>query len=285
MTLLVCDSHVHFWDPEQFRFQWLDNLNVLNKPYLPDHIPHTGSAGSQAWQVEKIVFVQADAAPHQAVDEANWVAALAEKDQRIKAIVAFAPLEQGEDVRSMLEQYQSNPMVKGIRRLIQSEGGSFSTQSGFIEGVRLLSEFGYTFDICVKHHQLPDVNDLVRQCPNVRFVLDHAGKPDIGGGQLEPWKGYINILAGYPNVMCKLSGLATEAGENWKAIDFKPYVHHVLEVFGVDRVMYGSDSPVLNLATDYDTWISTLHGLVVNELSDDERLKLFYTNAMRCYGI
>lgn len=286
MTLLVCDSHVHFWNPEQFRFQWLDEFDVLNKPYLPDHVPHTGSAGSQAWQLEKIVFVQADAAPEQAVDEANWVTALAEKDQRIKAIVAFAPLEQGANVRGILEQYQSNGMVRGIRRLIQSEADGFAKQSNFIDGVKLLSDFGYTFDICVKHHQLSDINDLVRQCPNVQFVLDHSGKPDIRGGLLEPWGGFLKILAGYPNVMCKLSGLVTEADmQNWKAIDLKPYVHHVLEVFGVDRVMYGSDSPVLNLATDYDTWMTTLYGLVVDELSDDEQLKLFYTNAMRFYRI
>jgi L-fuconolactonase len=286
MTLLVCDSHVHFWDPQQFRFQWLDDFDVLNKPYLPEHVPHTGSAGSQAWQIEKIVFIQADTAPEQSADEASWVTALAEKDHRIKAVVAFVPLEQGGDVRGMLEQYQANPLVKGIRRLIQSEARGFATQSNFVEGVRLLTDFGYTFDICVKHDQLPDVNDLVRQCPDVRFVLDHAGKPDIRGGGLETWKGFINILAGYPNVMCKLSGLVTEANpQSWKAIDLKPYVHHVLETFGVNRVMYGSDSPVLNVVTDYDTWMTTVYGLVVDELSEDERVKLFYTNATRFYGI
>jgi L-fuconolactonase len=285
MTLTICDSHVHYWDPQRFRLAWLDDLPALNQPFLTEHIPQSGSTGSAAWQIEKIVFVQADVASEQGVEEARWVAALAENDARIQGIVAFAPLERGSAARETLAQLQTIPLIKGVRRLIQSEGDGFCVHPDFIAGVQLLPEYGYSFDICIKHHQLPDVIELVYQCPQVQFVLDHVGKPDIRAGLLDPWRADIARLAQFPNVMCKVSGMVTEADlHRWTAADLQPYVTHVLDVFGIDRVMFGSDAPVLRLATDYETWLATLYGLT-DALSDDERLKLFYANAVRFYGI
>ena len=277
--LKIADSHVHFWDPRRLRYAWLDELPALNHACLPDDLPAQGPG----WTVETLIFVQADCLPEQGLAEVDWVAGLAARDPRVRTIVAFAPLEQGEGAHPVLEQLQSRPLVKGVRRLIQSEPLGFSQQPGFVAGVRLLADYGFSFDLCIKHPQLRDVIQLARRCPQVSFVLDHIGKPDIKSGQLDPWREHLAGLAALPNVMCKLSGLVTEADwQRWQPADLRPYLDHVLEVFGVDRVMFGSDAPVLTLAATYPRWVETLLE-ATQALSEAEKDKLFYANAAAFY--
>ena len=278
----IVDSHIHFWDPDYLRYHWLDDLDSINKPFLPETLTQ---ASGEMVDIEKIVFVQCDCLPQQGLQEVAWVTQLAKNDPRIQAIVAFAPLEDGDRVQDYLEQLQAYPLVKGVRRLIQSEGEGFSTQPDFVSGVQLLADFDYRFDICIKHHQLPDVMQLVEQCPDISFVLDHIGKPDIQAQLFDPWREQIQTLASYPNVHCKISGLVTEADlKHWTREDLKPYIDYTVEVFGIERVMYGGDYPVSLLATNYQEWIRTLLW-VTEDLSDDERHQLFYTNATELYGI
>lgn len=279
--LKFVDSHVHFWEPSRLRYTWLDNLPTLNRPYLPDHVPANGAN----WSVEALVFVQADCAAEQGLLEADWVTSLVASDPRIRGIAAFAPLENGEDVRPVLEELKKRPLVKGVRRLIQSEPLGFSLQPDFVAGVQLLAEFDMTCDLCMRHFQMRDVIQLVRQCPRVNFVLDHIGKPDIKNGLLDPWRKDIAELAALPNVMCKLSGLVTEADwQHWKATNLQPYIDHALDVFGPDRVMFGSDWPVATLAATYPQWIETLMA-ATRSLSNTEREKLFYQNAAKFYRL
>jgi L-fuconolactonase len=279
--LNILDSHVHFWEPARLRYSWLDDLPSLNRAFLPDHVP-TGGAG---WSVAALIFVQADCAAEQALQEVDWVASLASDDPRIQGIVAFAPLEKGEGVRSTLEALRRQPLVKGVRRLIQSEPPGFSLQPDFVAGVQLLAEFDMTCDLCLRHFQMRDAIQLVRQCPRVNFVLDHIGKPDIKIGLLDPWQEDIAELAALPNVMCKLSGLVTEADwQNWTPADLRPYIDHVLAAFGADRVMFGSDSPVAYLAATYAQWLETLMA-ATESLSSADREKLFYRNAARFYRL
>jgi len=279
--LKVVDSHVHFWDPGRLRYVWLDDLPQLNRPYLPDHVPAQG----MNWRVDALVFVQADCAAEQGLLEADWVTSLAASDSRIQGIVAFAPLEKGEGVRPVLEELSKRPLVKGVRRLLQSEPLGFSVQPDFVVGVQLLAEYDLSCDLCIRHFQMPDVIQLVRQCPRVNFVLDHIGKPDIKNGLLDPWRKDMAELAALPNVVCKLSGLVTEADwQHWKAADLQPYVDHILEVFGPGRVMYGSDSPVATLAATYPQWVETLIGATQWQ-SNTERENLFYQNAAKFYRL
>lgn len=279
--LKIVDSHVHFWEPSRLRYIWLDDLPPLNRPYLPDHIPTAGTD----WTIDALVFVQADCAAEQGLQEADWVTALAASDKRIQGIVAFAPLEQGRSVRPMLEELSQRPLVKGVRRLIQSEPLGFSVQPDFVAGVQLLAEFNLTCDLCIRHFQMRDVIRLVLQCPQVSFVLDHIGKPEIKNGLLDPWRKEIAELAALPNVACKLSGLVTEADwQHWTAADLQPYIDYSLEVFGPDRVMYGSDSPVASLAAPYPQWVDTLLA-ATQSLSNMEREKLFYQNTSKFYGL
>src|SRR5688572_19332284 len=163
MTLRIVDSHVHFWNPPQLDYSWLDDLPALNQPLLPDHVPVEGPG----WVTDALVFVQAASLASEGLAEAAWVSQLAQQDSRIQGIVALASLEAADDAIQTLESLQAYPLVKGIRRLIQSEAPGFCTQPAFVQGVQALPRYGYSFDLCIKHHQLPDVIALVGQCPDV----------------------------------------------------------------------------------------------------------------------
>lgn len=279
--LRLVDSHSHFWDPGRLRYTWLDDLPSLNRRIVPAEVTWHGAD----WRVEAVVFVQADCAPSQGMQEVEWVTGLARADSRLRGIVAHTPLELGAAVRPVLAALQQNPLVKGVRRLIQSEAPGFATQPGFIAGVALLAEFGLTCELCVRHFQLSEVTALVRQCPDVRFVLDHLGKPDVKAGRLDPWRSDLAALAALPNVQCKLSGLVTEADwHGWRPTDLRPYIHHALDVFGMNRVMFGSDFPVLTLAASYERWFETLRE-AVSGLSAAEQERVFFSNGVEFYRL
>jgi L-fuconolactonase len=176
--------------------------------------------------------------------------------------------------------------VKGIRRIIQFEPDpEFCLRADFVRGVKLLPRHGLTFDICINHTQLANTLKLVRQCPEVRFIMDHIAKPDIKSGLLDPWRAEMRALASLPNVWCKLSGLATEADhDNWTDTDLRPYIDHVIECFGFDRVIFGGDWPVSTLATDYPRWVATVDD-AVKGASLDELQRLFVRNAEAFYRV
>ncbi|MGQ0600570.1 MAG: amidohydrolase family protein [Anaerolineales bacterium] len=279
--LQLVDSHVHFWEPNRLRYAWLNELPALNRAFLPEHLPAHGTG----WQLDGLVFVQADCAAEQGLRELEWVSSLATSDARIKGIVAFAPLEDGAAVRPVLDALKQQPLVKGVRRLIQSEPPGFSVQPRFAVGVQLLAEYGFSCDVCIRHHQLREVIELVRRCPQVSFVLDHSGKPDIKNGRLDSWQRDIADFAALPNVMCKLSGLVTEADwQHWQPTDLRPYIEHTLQVFGNERVMFGSDWPVVTLAATYSQWLEMLME-ATHSWSPTEQALLFFQNSAKFYQV
>ncbi len=277
----LIDSHVHFWNPQYLRYPWLDGLPTLNHLILPDHVQD-----GEDWSVEKMVFVQAGCLPEQGLEEALWVTSLADNDGRIAGIVAFAPLETGEGTHGLLERLRDVAAVRGVRRLIQGEAAGFGIQPDFIKGVQLLAQYNFSFDICINHLQFPETLDLVKRCPQVRFVLDHIGKPDIKSGVLDPWRKHINALSAFPNTWCKISGMVTEANlEAWTPADLQPYLEITLDAFGSGRVMFGSDSPVLRLAhATYPEWVGIVRQFVA-ALSPDEQRQIFYENAKAFYQL
>ena len=277
----IVDTHVHLWHPKQFRYPWLKQVPPLNKPYLLKDY----STAHENLEVESIVFVQCDVHPDDGLKETAWVTSLAAVEPRIRGIVAWAPLEEGKQVAPFVEKLAEDTLVKGIRRLIQGESVDFCIQPNFVNGVKTLARYGLSFDICIFHPQLANAIRLVEQCPNVQFILDHIGKPDIKNQLFEPWKQEIKTLADFPNVYCKISGLVTEADhENWTAADLQPYIEHVIECFGFDRVIYGSDWPVSTLASDYARWVQTLQD-AVSGCTHEELRKLFYDNAIKFYKL
>jgi L-fuconolactonase len=279
----MVDSHVHLWDPTVFRMPWLDGNKRLNKPYgLAEYWEQTAGL-----PIEAFVYLQVEVRPAYGLLEARWAAERAAEDDRLKAIVAWAPLEDGTPCRTYLDALvQVSPLVRGVRRVTQFEADiAFTSSPGFIAGTRLLPEFGLSCDICIDHPQLPSAIALVRACPETQFVLDHIAKADIKGHLMEPWRRQMAELAALPNVCCKISGMVTEADhDHWTPDDLAPYVAHVLNVFGEDRVLYGGDWPVVLDASPYRRWADTLDTLTAH-LSPEAKRKLWGENARRFYGV
>ncbi len=277
----IVDTHVHLWHPKQFRYPWLSEVPVLNRPYLLKD--YTAAHGEIP--IEALVFVQCDTHPDDGLKETAWVTSLSSVARRIRGIVAWAPLEEGEAVAPFVEKLAENPLVKGVRRLIQSESIDFCIQPAFVDGVKTLAHHRLSFDICIFHPQLANAIRLVEQCPDVQFILDHIGKPDIKNQLFEPWKQEIRRLSEYPNVHCKISGVVTEADlAQWEAVHLQPYIEHVIDCFSFDRVIYGSDWPVSTQATDYPRWVDTLQEIVAG-CSPAELKKLFHDNAIKFYRL
>lgn len=278
----IIDTHVHLWDVGRLRYAWHAGVPVLNKNHLIDDF----RAACNGVEVAKVVFVQCDCDPTQSAEEVDWVTAVSRDDPRIRGIVAWAPLENGAPVEAALARLAENSKVKGIRRLIQSESDpGFCLRPDFVRGVQLLPRHGLSFDLCIHHFQLANTITLVRQCPNVRFILDHIAKPDIKQALFDPWRAQLRELSRFENVWCKLSGLATEADHaRWTASDLRPYIDHVLDCFGVDRVMFGGDWPVSTLATDYPNWVTTVDEALTG-CSPDELHRVYVRNAEAFYRI
>ena len=281
-ALSIVDSHVHLWNPAQLRYPWLDELPALNRAVLPEDFV----AASTPADVRTLIFVESGCEPAQSLAEVDWVAALAKQEPRLKGVVAHAPLEKGESVRAGLDALASRQLVRGVRRNLQSErDAEFCLQPEFVAGVKMLAEFGFTFDACIRHEQLRRLVELAARVPEVTFVLDHFGKPDVRGRKTEPWAADLKALAALPNVVCKISGLTTEADwGRWQPADLAIYFQRALECFGFDRVLFGGDWPVATLATNYVRWVETVDNLF-SFASQAERVKLFQTNAERIYRV
>ena len=278
----IVDTHLHVWDPGRLPYPWLDDIPFLNNPYLlEDYRRACGSV-----EIEKMVFVQAEVDFSHYQAETDWVTELSQQDSRLRGIVSWAPLEQGDGARSALEKLAGNPLVKSIRRIIQFEPDpDFCLRPDFIEGLQALPDYDLTFDICIAHVHMANTLRMVAQCPDVTFILDHIGKPDIAAQLFEPWKRELRQLAAFPNVWCKMSGLVTEADhQHWQREELKPYIDHVLDCFGFDRTMYGGDWPVAYQATEYPRWVETLEW-AVEGCSEDELKRLFRDNAIDFYRL
>jgi L-fuconolactonase len=278
----IVDTHLHIWDLGRLSYPWLANVPKLNRNHLiEDYHRACGPV-----QVAKMVFLQCECDFSQFQQEADWVTEVSRQDPRIRGIVPWAPLEKGGDAHADLARLAANPLVKGIRRIIQFEADpEFCLQPGFVRGVQSLSRHGLSFDLCINHRQLANTLKLVRQCPNVRFVMDHIAKPDIKTGLLDPWRTEMKELARLPNVWCKLSGLVTEADfEQWTPAQLRPYLDHVIGCFGFDRVMFGGDWPVSTQAADYPRWVQVLDEALAGA-SPDEQHRLYVRNAEKFYRI
>jgi len=278
----IVDSHCHFWDPARFRYAWNRGFPALDRAFLPADF----SIASGKANVSKMIFVECDCGPSQSLAEIDWVSDLARSEPRLKGAVVYAPVEKGEAIRADLEMLAGRPLVKGVRRNLQGEREvQFGLRPEFIAGVKVLAEFGFTFDLCIRHDQLAATAELVRRVPQVTFVLDHFGKPDVRSKTTEPWAKNLKALAALPNVVCKISGLTTEADwGNWQSKELKFYFEHALECFGFNRLMFGSDWPMATLATTYERWIETVQELF-SFATEADQIKLFQTNAERIYRV
>jgi len=278
----ITDTHVHLLDQSRFKYSWASGAPKLGR----DWTIHDLEAAAKPYVIENIVFVEVDVDYPQHMDEAAWVQQLATSDSRLKGCVAALPLEQGAKLEADIEKLSSLPVVRGIRRLIQNQSDpEFVLRPDVIAATKLLPKYNLSFDICIYHHQFGNVIEFVRRCPEVSFILDHIGKPGIRDGLTEPWKRHIRELSQIPNVMCKLSGVTTEADhENWTRDQLRPYIDHVIDSFGFNRVMYGGDWPVSELAGKYTDWIGVLDWATAG-CTPEEKRKLFRDNGIRAYRL
>ena len=278
----IVDTHLHLWDLTRLRYPWLSGVPKLNK----NHLMEDYRRACEPVAVAKMVFVQCECDPAQFHDEVEWVAGVARDDPRITGMVAWAPLEKGTGAEGDVVRLASNRLVKGVRRIIQFEPDiEFCLRPDFVRGVQMLHGHGLSFDLCINHLQLANTIKLVRQCPDVSFVLDHIGKPNIKAGLLDPWRAELRELSRMANVWCKLSGLATEADHaNWTPSALRPYIDHVVECFGFNRVMFGGDWPVSTQATDYPRWVATLDEALTG-CSAEEVQKMYVRNAEAFYRV
>jgi len=265
----IIDGHAHLWDPARIPLRWASSAPALNTRHLIAEY----DAALGAVVVAGMVFMECDVDAERSLDEAVMISEIADHEPRLKAIVAQAPLERGEAVAEDLDALARLPRLRGIRRILQDEPDIEAVlDDKFIAGLNLLPRNNLHFEVCIYHHQLGAIVDLVRRLPNVTFMLDHIAKPPIKTGMIEPWRTRIAELAAVPNVMCKLSGLVTEADHaNWQAADLKPYIDHVVDSFGFDRLVFGSDWPVLTLAGSLPQWVDILDNAFTGASADELR--------------
>lgn len=272
------DSHQHFWHYEPRKDAWItDNMRVLQRDFMPEHLAPL----LEAQGFDGCVAVQAD----QSEQETFFLLELAETFDFIKGVVGWVDLRAPE-INERLEYFSTFPLLKGFRHIVQAEpADDFILRKDFCRGIALLQQFEFTYDILVHPQHLGYVNEFVRQFPHQQFVIDHLAKPFIRRGLVEEWQDEMRSLAQAPNVSCKISGLVTEADwEHWQPADFGIYIQTVIESFGPDRVMFGSDWPVCLLAADY-AQVCELVENHTTHLTGIEKEKLWGLNAQRFYHL
>lgn len=272
------DTHQHFWHYDPVRDSWIDDsMTVLKADFLPVDFKNE----IVCCAIDGCVAVQAD----QSEEETRFLLKLAGENPIIKGVVGWVDLK-ADNVAERLAHFSENPLFKGVRHIVQAESDdAFMLQPDFKRGISALSQFDLTYDILIRSDQLAMATKLVRCFPDQPFVLDHIAKPLIKDQVMSPWKDQISELAGEPNVHCKVSGLVTEADWHaWRPEDIYPYLDVVFEAFGTDRLMFGSDWPVCQLAGGYEI----VHELLESYLegfSDGDKNKIWGQNALKFYKL
>ena len=271
----IVDTHLHLIYPDRFSYPWLANEPEIDKPWSVESY----WAEAAPLGIEAAVHMEVDVAAPQIEAESAYVVGL---DRVIGAIASGRPEHDGFEAH--LEKMQALGGVKGIRRLIQGQPAEMSQTERFRANLRLLPKYGMSFDICCKSHELMLVPPLIQACPNTRFVLDHCGNPKIGDGEWESWTTRMERVAELPNVVCKVSGVLANVTADWTVDQVRPYVEFVIETFGWDRVVWGSDHPVVTLFADLTKWVNATKEIVSGE-SEAEQEQLFWRNAERVYQL
>lgn len=273
------DAHQHYWRIDRGDYGWIGpELPVLYRDYMPsDLAPHLKEHNLNA-----TIVVQAA----QTLEETAYLLSLSEESESIAGVVGWLDLN---DPNFLLhyQRFCKHPKYVGFRVMIQEmPDANRILEPHFIEALQYFAEHDVPVDLLVVSHQLAPVIELLDQVPGLRAVIDHIAKPRIADGVLEPWRSQMAAIAKRPNVYCKLSGMVTEADHNkWKREDFAAYIQHVLEIFGTDRVMFGSDWPVCLLAANYEEVVEVLTHSLPETWTQHDNDRLFGLNAKGFYKL
>ena len=275
--MLKIDSHQHYWLYDSDRFPWIDSsMKVLESYFLT----HNLNPMLIENKIDGTVAVQA----HHSETETEFLIGLAEDYKFIKGVVGWVDLT-ADNVVERLEFYSQNKLLKGIRHILQDEPEDFISRPDFVNGLGKLSKFNLTFDLVIHKHQLPAAFDLVSTFPDQKFVLDHIGKPRISDGIDLEWKSNMQDLSRLPNIYCKISGMVTEAKNfEWEKKDFLPFIEEVINAFGIERVMFGSDWPVCLLAAEYKEVVEIVEDYIF-AFTISEQEKIMSGNAIVFYEL
>jgi predicted TIM-barrel fold metal-dependent hydrolase len=278
------DTHKHVWDLDRLPYSWTVSKPPLNRSFSPDdYWPEVRDLG-----IEETILVEADVDEPAIPGETAFLLDLASRPESRTAGVVAAARPENPDFEEYIQSIHPHPKLVGIRRLLHVASDEVSRSQLFRENVRRLGDYGLSFDICVLARQLPLAIELVESAPRVQFILDHCGNPPIAESSataLSQWKADITRISTLTNVACKISGIVTQADHaNWNAADLRPVVVHIIESFGWDRIMFGSDWPVCTLASSINRWLKALEQITSNE-SDEHLSSLFADNATRIYRL
>ena len=281
---MIIDAHHHVWDPAQPGHGWLDALPRLRREFsLADYAAEAGAEG-----VTASVLVQVLASTAETEEFLATAAATARHTPEVAGVVGWADLT-ADDVSGELGRLRALPggdRLAGVRHLVQDEPDpNWLGRPDVRRGLRAVGAAGLVYDLLVRPPQLPAALRVIAELDEVRFVLDHGGKPQIREGRIEPWAGLIVEMAALPNLTCKLSGLVTEAGPAWTRESFEPYVDRLLESFGPGRLMFGSDWPVCTTAASYAEVAALARELLASRLSEQEQAAVFGTTAAALYRL
>jgi L-fuconolactonase len=254
----------------------MDGMKVLQQDYLPEH----AASMLRRNGVDGVVALQAD----QSELETHFLVELGKTHDIIKGVVGWLDL-QNEKVEERLQYFSQYPSIKGWRHVVQGEPDDFLLRPDFQRGVAALQSFGYTYDILIYPKQLNAALEFVSKFPDQPFVIDHCAKPEIVNKKIDEWKPQMQAMAQHPNVYCKLSGLFNEAKiKAWSPGDFYPYLDTVTEAFGTERIMFGSDYPVILYSGSYVQWKSLLEKYF-ETYPIEEKENIFGLNAARFYKL
>jgi L-fuconolactonase len=278
MSNACIDAHQHLWRYLPPGPAWMaDGMEVLRRDFLLEDLRAiTAEAG-----VTGTIVVEAE----RTLEETNWLSQVAASSDLICGVVGWAPLT-SPTAAYELERIASLPKLKAIRHPLHDEADDlFVLRNDFNHGIAALKRFDLRYDILIFEKHLPQTIQLVDRHPDQVFILDHVAKPRIRDGVLSPWRKHIRELARRSNVYCKLSGMVTEAKwDTWSGEDLSPYIETVLEAFTPNRTMFGSDWPVVNLASSYRRWIGTVRAAIA-QLSTTEKERILGGTAIDAYGL
>lgn len=272
------DAHQHFWRFNARRDTWIsEDMSTLRRDFLPGDLESL----LREKGIDGCIAVQAD----QSHEETDALLHLAAQHSFVKGVVGWVDLL-NPDLMEQLQKWRGNNRLCGFRHILQAEEASFMLRQDFLKGIHTLTDHGFTYDLLVKPHQLEASFQLVKQCSSSQvFIIDHLAKPLIAEQKHAPWAQDMKKMASYPNVYCKLSGMVTEANwTGWKPSDFTFYIHHLLEVFGPERLLFGSDWPVCLLGGSYGEVVDLLESHLGN-LSVAEQQAIWGGNAERIYKL
>ena len=273
----IVDTHLHLVYPDKFSYPWLSGAPAINKPWtIESYLAEATPLG-----IETALHMEVDVSEEQMEDETHFM--LDGLSPKIGGAIAAARPEHIDFPRH-LERLAAWPGVKGVRRILHQSPDDLSRGELFAANLRRLSQYGLNFDLCMRADQLLIGRELVAKCPDVQFVLDHCGVPDIAGGKYDLWAANLKRIAEMPNVVCKVSGILAYAKPDWTIDDIRPYFEHVIACFGWDRVVWGSDHPVVTLTANLTRWVETTKALIAGA-SADEQAKLLSRNAERIYRL